>query len=206
MISSRCLFLATALAVVIQFSSSSSAAQTSSSFSNRLAYNQGFERGRLAGLDADKHGNAYRFDNLDDYKRGDYGYRSEYGTRDRYRNDFRLGFEEGYRLGYAGYGNGRGQAGPPPWSNGRARGVGRGRAFGRDLASQVGYTDGYDAGLRDGQGRRQFDPISEGRYRSGDHGYERNYGSRDAYKLQYRDAFRSGYEEGFSDVRRYYGR
>jgi hypothetical protein len=209
MISFRYLFLATALGVAVLFSPSSSAAQSSSGFNSRFAYNQGFERGRLAGLDADRHGNAYRFDNLDDYKRGDYGYRSEYGTRDRYRSDFRLGFEDGYRVGYAGYGNGngRGQGGPPPWSNGRARGVGRGRAVGRyDPASQAGYNDGYDAGIRDAQGRRQFDPISEGRYRSGDHGYDRKYGSRDAYKLQYRDAFRSGYEEGFNDVRRYYGR
>ena len=71
------------------------------------------------------------------------------------------------------------------------------------LRIAVWYSDGYDAGLRDAQGRRQFDPISEGRYRSGDHGYEKSYGSRDAYKVQYRDGFRSGYEEGYGDARRY---
>ena len=204
MISSRYLLLATALAITIPHSSAS--AQTSSSFSFRSAYDQGFERGRSAGFDAIQRGSAFRFDNLDDYKRGDYGYRAGYGTRDRYRTDFRLGFEDGYRQGYVRNGNGRGRMGPPPWSNGRARGVG-GREVGRyDFASQSGYNDGYDAGLRDAQGRRQFDPISESRYRSGDHGYDRDYGSRDAYKVNYRDGFRYGYEEGFSDARRYDGR
>ena len=206
MISSRLLVLATMLAVAAPLTETTTAAQSVFGLV-RPAYDQGLERGRLAGLDAGRYGNPYRVDNIDDYRRADYGYRSDYGTRDRYRNDFRLGFEEGYRQGYSRNGNGRGRGGPPPWSNGRGRGVGGGRPTGRyDVASQSGYNDGYDAGLRDAQGRRKFDPISEGRYRSGDHGYDGDYGSRDAYKVRYRDGFRSGYEEGFSDVHRYYGR
>jgi hypothetical protein len=203
--SSRHIIHATALSLAVALTPTTAAAQRSWGFSVQFGYDQGYERGHRAGLDAFKRNGPYRFDNIDDYRRGDYGYRSQYGTRDRYRVQFRLGFEEGYRLGYGRLGNGRGRAGvPPPWSNGRGRGVG-GRVIGRfDLASRFGFDDGYDAGLRDAQGRRQFDPISEGRYRSGDHGYERNYGSRDIYKVNYRDAFRTGYEEGFNDGRRYY--
>ena len=210
MFSSRYFILATALAVAVPLTPTAAAAQSSRGFSVQFGYDQGFERGHRAGLDAFRRNAPFRFDNIDDYRRGDYGYRSQYGTRDQYRVQFRLGFEDGYRQGYGrygSYGNGRGRAGvPPPWSNGRGRGVGGGRIAGRyDLASQFGFDDGYDAGLRDAQGRRQFDPISEGRYRSGDHGYERNYGSKDVYKVNYRDAFRTGYEEGFNDGRQYYG-
>ena len=92
-----------------------------------------------------------------------------YGSRDRYRDLFRRGFQEGYRFGYGAYGyqsGAPGRSGAPSWSGGR--GTGR-----YDLAYQTGLNDGYEAGLNDARDRRRFDPISEGRYRDGDRGYER---------------------------------
>src|SRR5262245_23609353 len=112
MISSRHWALVATLALAAPLAETALGAQGS------VAFDQGWQRGRIAGFDAGRDGNRFRFDNLDEYRRADYGYRSEYGTRDRYRNDFRLGFEQGYRQGYARIGSGRGY-GPPPWSNGR---------------------------------------------------------------------------------------
>ncbi len=63
--------------------------------------------------------------------------------------------------------------------------------------------DGYEAGMNDGRANRRFDPIGEGRYRSADRGYERRYGSKDAYRNNYREAFRQGYSRGYEDARRY---
>ena len=183
---------------------------------NSQAYNEGYERGTRAGGDDGQRNRDFNYENKSDYRSGDTGYRREYGDRNRWQIDFRLGFELGYREsygryrpGYGGYGNGRYDndgrynngrgGGPPPWANGRGRG---GYQY-TDFAFQNGFTDGYEAGLSDGRSRRRFDPVGEGRYRSGDHGYNSRYGTRDQYRFRYRDAFREGYERGFEDGRQY---
>ena len=201
---------------------------------NSQGYNEGYERGSRAGADDGQRNRPQDYASKSDYRNGDSGWRREYGDRERYRIDFRLGFEFGYREGYGryrpGYGSdsyGRGNdqygqygrndpygrndgwrpgaGGPPPWANGRGRG--RGNAGGyqyNELAFRNGFTDGYEAGLRDGRNRDRFDPVREGRYRDGDRGYNRNYyGSRDIYRVRYRQAFIEGYEYGFNDGRRY---
>ena len=218
MFSPRHLIFATALAVSAPVAAWSAPAQWPWSRPNtslQAAYNTGYDRGQRAGIEDSRKGDTYQFTDESDYKKGDAGYRNEYGNRDRYRDEFRRGFEEGYRAGYnrndiynnrgpqGRIGGPQGRGNVPPWANGRGNGR-MGRGVGRyDLAAQNGYNDGYEAGLRDGQGRRQFDPISEGRYRSADRGYEKSYGSKDTYKINYRDSFRVGYEEGYNDGRRY---
>lgn len=149
------------------------------------AYREGFDRGRRAGDLDGRRGVQFRFEIQSDYRRGDFGYRNEYGSRDRYRTEFRRGFEAGYRQSF--YQNNRGG-----WTDGRNGSYGR-----FDPASQNGFNDGYDAGARDARDRNRFDPIGERRYRSGDHGYNGRYGSKERYKDVYRDAFRNGYEQGY---------
>lgn len=160
------------------------------------AYREGFDRGRRAGEADGRRGVQFRFEIQSDYRRGDFGYRNEYGNRDRYRGEFRRGFEAGYRQSFYQFGRNSayGQGG---WSDGRNGAYGNG-AYGRfDPASQNGFNDGYDAGANDARDRNRFDPIGERRYRSGDHGYNGRYGSKDRYKDVYRDAFRNGYEQGY---------
>ena len=167
---------------------------------NTPGYNEGYQRGQSAGVEDSRRGDRFDFADEGDYRRGDLGYRSQYGNRDRYRDTFRYGYQDGYRLGYGNYGSyGRygnpGRGGSPPWSNGRYNRY--------DPAYQTGLNDGYEAGLDDGRDNRRFDPVSERRYRNADHGYRNEYGPREYYKSGYRDAFRFGYERGFNDGRRY---
>ena len=174
------------------------------SYGSQQAYNEGHQRGLRSGEDDGRRGESFNYADESDYRRADAGYRREYGNQEWYRTEFRRGFEQGYRSGYERYGyrNGR----PGPWENGRGNGpFGRGGGYGNyrnDLAFQTGFNDGYERGLDDGRDRRRNDPFGESRYRSGDHGYDRRYGSREAYKINYRDAFRQGYERGYSDGRR----
>ncbi len=60
-----------------------------------------------------------------------------------------------------------------------------------------GYDDGYEKGREDVRDRDRFDPTRHGRYKSGDHEYDRRYGSKDQYRVVYRDGFRAGYDEGY---------
>jgi hypothetical protein len=174
------------------------------------AYRAGLERGFRIGEDDARRNRPFDLAAKSDYRSGDAGYRREFGDRNRYRVEFRFGFETGYRRGFDRYRSGfegrggwrPGAGGPPPWAVAR----GRGGYQRTDYAFRLGFTDGYEAGLRRGRDRRQFDPIGEGRYRDGDRGYERNYGSRDFYRLRYREAFREGYQHGYEDGWRYDGR
>jgi hypothetical protein len=171
------------------------------------AYRLGFSLGVRGGEDDGRRSRQFDFARRSDYRSADSGYRREYGDRDRYRVEFRLGFEVGYRNGYQRYSpaNGRGGAwqpgpsGPPRWAVAR----GRGGYQRTDFAFRRGFTEGYEVGLRDARDRRRFDPTNEGRYRSGDRGYTRAYGSRDFYRLRYREAFLEGYQHGFDDGWRY---
>ena len=42
--------------------------------------------------------------------------------------------------------------------------------------------------------------MRHGWYRSGDRGYNSRYGTRDNYKLAYRDGFEAGYEQAYGRV------
>jgi hypothetical protein len=164
-------------------------------------YNEGYDRGQRAGVEDSRRGNTFEFRDESDYRRGDLGYRSPFGNRDRYRDSFRLGFQDGYRSGFGVRPGAPGRGGFPPWLDGRGRGYGR-----YDLAYQTGLNDGYEAGLDDARDRRRYDPISERRFRNGDRGYQRQYGPRELYENNYRAAFKLGYERGYADGRRYGGR
>lgn len=64
-----------------------------------------------------------------------------------------------------------------------------------------GYRDGIGKGRSDSRDRDSFDPVRHIRYRAAHHGYEKQYGSKDDYKLVYRDGFEAGYRDGYLDRR-----
>ena len=205
----RQLALLTAMAVAVPTATLS--AQWGNSGAQIPAYREGYDRGLRAGEEDSRRNQSFNFTDESDYRSADAGYRSQYGNRDRYRDEFRRGYADGYRVSYsrgdARY-DSRPGAGLPPWSNGRGRGN---TPYGQpgvrtDLAFASGFNDGYEAGLDDGRDRRRENPIAESRYRNGDRGYQREYGSRDAYKIRYREAFKQGYARGYDDGRRSNGR
>ena len=181
-----------------------------------IAYREGYTRGVRAGQEDRRRNQSFAFTDESDFRNGSAGYRPQYGDRLRYRDEFRRGFAEGYRVGYQRPDDsaGRARRGAPPWATGRgstpwANGRGSvpyGRGAQYDLAIATGYNDGYERGLDDGRDRRRNDPVGEGRYRDGDHGYKREYGPREVYKIRYREGFLQGYTRGYEDGRRYGGR
>ena len=69
-----------------------------------------------------------------------------------------------------------------------------------DGAFDNGYRDGLEKGREDRGDNDSFDPVRHGWYRSGDRGYNSRYGTRDNYKLAYRDGFEAGYEQAYGRV------
>jgi hypothetical protein len=183
--------------------------------------NAGFDRGYREGIEhgADDARDGRRFEPERDraYRNADSGYNSRYGTRDWYRTEFRRGYTSGYRDGYYNVrGDGRYQRNDRNdriytgrqngiYDRRDVRGPGRQRGY-QEPAFARGYSDGWEKGLDDGRDRDRYDPVRHGDYKDADNGYERNYGSKDAYKNNYRAGFRQGYEDGYRGARGGYGR
>lgn len=68
---------------------------------------------------------------------------------------------------------------------------------------QNGDRDGYEKGREDARDNDSYDPVRHSWYRSGNRGYNSRYGTRDDYKLVYRDGFEAGYERGYREARGY---
>lgn len=168
---------------------------------DRAYYNQGVRDGRDAGANDARRGRAYdvrRHGEYRDTRRGD-----DRGDVRAYRDGFESGYDEGYRRYARGSGGDPRRTYPPTRDNPREQpnyGGSRGRIA--SPAVENGYRDGFEEGERAARNRDRYDPIREKRYREGDHGYEREWGPRDDYAREYREAFQRGYEAGFRGYRR----
>lgn len=149
----------------------------------------GIERGR--GAAANVYDQGYR----DGVRQGEADARS--GRRFGYdvgaqRNDYRVGFADGYRTGFE-----RQRASAP--NRGRQvveQGRPAPRGY-REPAFASGFDSGYDKGVEDGRDGDRYDPVRHRDYRDAERGFRDNYGSRDAYRTNFRAGFRQGYEEGY---------
>ena len=167
---------------------------------DRAYHNRGLRDGREAGADDARRGRAYdvrRHDEYRDNRRGD-----DRGDLRAYRDGFESGYDDGYRRVARGNGGDPRRTTPPP--DYRRQPPYDGDARGRVLspAADNGYRDGLQEGERAARSGDRFDPIREKRYREGDHGYDRQWGSRDDYARAYRAAFQRGYAAGYRGYRR----
>ena len=64
-----------------------------------------------------------------------------------------------------------------------------------------GYRDGVAIGQRDSRIGKAFRPRNNDQYEDADRGYNRNYGDKNLYKNQYRQAFERGYVDGYGSWR-----
>jgi len=184
--------------------------------SRRGAYDNGYREGVAEGERDARQRNARRYQDSRTWQRADRGYNRSYGDSERYRQQFRIGFAEGYQAGYArsgGYGNGR--AVPRQDTYGYPGGYGtgypdRGRnadpyyggnsRYGYSAAYPNGLNDGIEKGREDARKRRSFDPLRHDWYREGTRHYKGEYGPKQQYANVYRDAFREGYERGYREL------
>jgi len=186
----------------------------------RIAYDNGYREGLRDGESAARDRRVSDVQREKDWRKADAGYNRSYGDKNRYRDNFRVGYSDGYRAAYDRYGdNGYGGSrtyprrndgwrypGNYPQQSGRAYPQGRYGDYGygvANIAFQNGVNDGYEKGLDDARDRKYPDPTRQKWYRSADRHYEGRYGSKDAYKDQYRRGFTEGYQRAYRDARRY---
>ena len=68
---------------------------------------------------------------------------------------------------------------------------------GYEIARQQGYSYGMNVGAADGQRGQNYDPQRSRYWRNATEGYNSYYGNRDQYRQVFRSAFEQGYREGF---------
>lgn len=190
----------------------------------RAAYDNGYRDGVKRGEQALRDRRAFDVQRERDYRDAENGYNRSYGDRNRYRDNYRGGFTQGFRDAYERggygrdnsgvYGGGYGRDGYDPRGNttqfpggvrrngptyGRGPGYGGSASYG---AYQNGASDGYEKGLDDAGDRKYPDATRHKWYRNGDHDYDNRYGSKEAYRVEYRRGFEEGYLRAFRERRR----
>ena len=66
------------------------------------------------------------------------------------------------------------------------------------VAFDRGFEDGAEHGANDARHRKGFDFAHDQKYRCGDAGYERHYGSRGEYAAGYRRGYELGYRRAYA--------
>jgi hypothetical protein len=168
------------------------------------AYDAGYRAGIQRGEQAARDRHPLDIEREREYRDATSGYNSSYSDRGRYRDEFRVGFAQGYRdgwnrVGVRGYDD-RGRNGA--YGYGREGDWGYGRPV-VSVAFQNGLGDGYRKGLDDLQHRRYPDVNRQKWYRNGDHDYNGRYGPKDLYRVDYRRGFEDGYNRAYREGRRY---
>lgn len=172
----------------------------------RAAFDNGYRDGLKRGEQAARDRRGLDAQRERDYRDAGNGYNRSYGDPNRYRDNYRGGFTQGYRDGYGRRGTASSYPGPYPGDgrdndarDSRGPGYGGNASYG---AYQNGAGDGYEKGLDDLNDRKYPDATRHKWYRNGDHDYDNRYGSKDTYRSEYRRGFEEGYNRAFRDRRR----
>ena len=74
---------------------------------------------------------------------------------------------------------------------------GRNNNYGYENARQQGYSYGLNVGASDAQQGQSYNPQRSHYWKNGTDGYNSSYGNRGQYRQIFRSAFEQGYREGF---------
>jgi hypothetical protein len=152
-------------------------------------YHDGARHGRHEGREHDP--NDFQ---TPDWRQATRGYKNWMGPVDWYQRGYQEGYSNGFRDAYrnaAGWRDGDGDR-DDRWSYGAWGG-------GNDVAYRFGYEDGSIAARGDLEEGKSYNSKPRGRFGDRDHGYRREYGSKNDYKAEYTDGYRAGYDSAFGN-------
>lgn len=193
--------------------------------SKQYGYNSGYQDGYQFGQDSIARGAPYDY-RSEDFQYADRGYNRSMGERDDFQHGYRDGYKAGYSDGFNrrpgrfnnGYGANQQNYGydesSREYRNGsypaynqddgyerNARDFNRYRERGygnRKIADDYGYRDGAAQGEKDRINGKAYRPNKNDRFEDANHGYQREFGKKDLYKQEYRQAFIHGYQDGYN--------
>ena len=143
-------------------------------------------------------------------RQADKDYQPAFGSQEAYRQGYAEGFRAGMQDSRAGnrskledlFRTRDPNYNPDRSVDDRIQGISpQNRWPASHAANDIGYRDGFDAGSRDRQERRSFQPRQHQAWQKASHGYDPNYGSQSQYKSAYRKGYELGYRDGFAKSR-----
>ena len=168
-------------------------------------YRRGFEDGVRNGQSDVQHGKRKDPAKSENYEDAP-GYNSSYGDKGQWRQQYRQGYLAGYERSRGESWDGRngGAAEPGRYSDpDRPQYGGYGDQSASDPAYQHGYQDGMMDGQTDIRKNRRMSDITKSDHFSDAPGYQSSYGSKDQWKIVYRQGYSTGYQQAFEgDLRR----
>ena len=165
----------------------------------QYGYDNGFRDGEKRGRHEGRENDPYDF-HTPDWRQATRGYKNWMGPVNAFQNGYQQGYADGFRSGF--------NSERPGWRGDRDdhyRGenyYGNGSYGGNDrYDSRAGYDNGYRDGAsiarEDLYNRKPFNANPRGRFSDRDNGYAREYGDRNAYRAEYTDGYRAGYQAAF---------
>lgn len=152
-------------------------------------YRDGVYQGRHEGLENDPYD--CRTPN---WRQATRGYKNWMGPVNWYQRGYQDGYADGFQSGFQSVSNRwRDNDGDrDDWHRERWRDHDGDRGW-RSPAYRIGYQDGSGVAQRDIERHNRYDPNPRGKFDDEDHGYRREYGSKDQYKGEYANGYRAGY-------------
>lgn len=151
-------------------------------------YRDGVGKGRHEGRERDP--SDYQ---TPDWRHATRGYERWMGPVERYQRSYQDGYRDGFGAGYREVAGGwRDRDRDDSWQRDGWR-TGYDPNW-NNLANRFGYEDGATAAREDIENRKDYNSKPRGRFGDRDHGYRREFGSKDRYRLEYTAGYRSGYD------------
>jgi len=168
----------------------------------QYGYESGFRDGQKRGRHEGRENDPYDY-HTPDWRQATHGYKGWMGPANAFQNGYQQGYADGFRNGFI--------AERPGWDrdgdrdDGYRGGAYRGNgyysghnAYNSRAGYDVGYQDGVTMAREDLYKNKPFNPNPRARFDGRDHGYSREYGDKNAYRAQYSDGYRGGYEATFN--------
>jgi hypothetical protein len=170
----------------------------------QYGYESGFRDGEKRGRHEGRENDPYDY-HTPDWRQATRGYKDWMGPVNAFQNGYQQGYADGFRSGFEaerpGWRGDRDGDRDDGYRGSRYRGNGYyGGNYGYN--SRIGYDTGYQDGVtmarEDQYKNKPFNPNPRARFDGRDNGYRREYGDKNAYKAQYSDGYRAGYQSTFN--------
>jgi hypothetical protein len=159
----------------------------------QYGYDNGFRDGEKKGRHEGRENDPFDY-RTPDWRQATHGYKSWMGPVSAFQSGYQQGYRQGFQSGFASQQRGwRGYEGREGFYRGGSYSSSDYGSYPR-VAYETGYQDGVTTAREDLYNNKPFNPNPRGRFDDRDHGYRREYGDKNAYRADYTNGYRAGYQ------------
>jgi hypothetical protein len=169
----------------------------------QYGYDSGFRDGEKRGRHEGRENDPYDY-HTPDWRQATRRYKNWMGPVNTFQNGYQQGYADGFRSGFISERPERRDRDDYRYRDNGYRGdsyYGGHERYDSRAGYNTGYQDGGTMAREDQYQNKPFNPNPRARFGGRDNGYVREYGDKNAYKAEYTDGYRAGYESAFNGRR-----